>query len=167
MNNFSSRLFRGAGALMAAALLSSTLAFAQADPSKTLVIMPFESSAETKPGFLDQSRTSVAAFLKENKLFADVQTADAAKGDAMTLSAKLVEFKAGNMATRVMVGMGSGRASAAYDFTLRDAAGKVVWMKTIKEKASVWSNNASSTAQRLELPEKIAGALVKELKGKK
>jgi hypothetical protein len=64
----------------------------------------------------------------------------------------------------MMVGLGSGRASAAFDFELKNTeSGKVVWKRTIKEKASVWSNSASSSAQRSELPEKIAQTLIKEL----
>lgn len=156
----------------AAFSLSAEMAYGQVDHTKAAVVLPFESSVKGNPGFLEQARTTVIAFLKEDKTFASVlDPADAAgkdKASMMELHARLVEFKAGNMATRAVVGLGSGRASAALEFSLTDAqSGKVVWNKTIKEKASVWSNSASSTAQRLELPEKIAKTLINELHGKK
>jgi len=139
------------------------------DSSKTAVVMAFDGNGVKAAGFPELSRTTVIQILRDEGMFAAVLTPEEAKdkdkATIIEINAKLVEFKAGNMATRVLVGLGSGRASAAYEFTFKDAAsGKVVWQKTIKEKASVWSNSASSTAQRLELPEKIAKTLVKELK---
>ena len=88
---------------------------------------------------------------------------DKDKSMLLELSATLSDFAPGNMATRVMVGLGSGRAHAGFDFTLKDSAGRTVWQRRIKETASFWSNSASSAAQRQELPEKVAKALVKEL----
>ena len=76
-----------------------------------------------------------------------------------------MDFAPGNMAARAIVGLGSGRAHAGFEFIVKDAqTGTALWQKTIKETASFWSNSASSAAQRLELPEKIAKTLVKELK---
>lgn len=142
------------------------------DTSKTAVVLPFETAVEKTRGFPDATRAAVIAVLKDEKLFAGVLTPEEAKDkDKATLveiSAKLVQFAAGSMATRVLVGMGSGRSSATYDFTIKDSAtGNVLWQNRIKEKASVWSNNSSSSAQRGELPEKIAVTLVKLLQGKK
>ena len=142
------------------------------DTSKIAVVLPFESTVSKAGGLPEATRTAVIQLLKDEKIFAGVLTPEEAKDkDKATLveiSAKLVEFAPGNMAARVLVGMGSGRSSAAYDFTIRDSAtGNVFWQNHIKEKASVWSNSASSAVQRLELPEKIAKTLVKRLQGKK
>ena len=90
---------------------------------------------------------------------------DKDKAALVEISAKLTDFGGGNMAARVMVGMGSGRAHAGYDFTIKDSAtGNVIWEQRIKGVASVWSNSASSSAQRMELPERVAKSLVTTLK---
>ncbi len=147
----------------------SCFAQSRIDRTKSAVLLPIVAGeVKSTAGFLDASHSTLLAVLKDEKVFAAMLTPEEAatkdKAQVIEISAKLVEFKAGNMATRVLVGLGSGRASAAYDFVLKDAAtGKTLWQKVIKEKASVWSNASSSTAQRLELPEKIAYTLVKEL----
>ena len=117
----------------------------------------------------ESTRTSVMQFLKDEHIFDTVLSPEDAKdrdkGTLVEVSATLVDFAPGNAATRLMVGLGSGRAHAGYDFTIKDAAtGKVLWTKRIKETASFWSNTASSASQRQELPEKVAKSLVKELK---
>ncbi len=142
------------------------------DTSKIAVVLPFETALEKTRGFPDATRAAVIVVLKDENVFPGVLTPEEAKDkDKATLveiSAKLTQFAAGNMATRVLVGMGSGRSSATIEFTIKDSAtGKVLWKNSIKEKASVWSNNASSASQRGELPEKIAATLVKLLQGKK
>ncbi len=147
-------------------------AWGQVDHTKSAVVLPFESSVETKPGFLDLCYDIVVTYLKDDRTFATVLNSAEAEGkqksNMVEIAAKLVEFKAGSMATRIFVGFGSGRASAAFEFTVKDTqTGNAVWKKKIKEKASFWSNSASSTAQRMELPEKIAQTLVKELRGKR
>lgn len=154
---------------LAACLAAPCFAQSRIDRAKSAVLLPFVAGdVKSSAGFLDASRTTLLAVLKDEKVFAEVLSPEEAAGkdkaQLVEISAKLIEFKAGNMATRMMVGLGSGRASAAFDFVLKDAAtGNTLWQKVIKEKASVWSNSASSTAQRLELPEKIANTLAKEL----
>jgi hypothetical protein len=65
----------------------------------------------------------------------------------------------------MMVGLGTGRAHANFEFVLKNASsGEVVWQKTIKQTASFWFNGTtSSAAERAELPEELAKKLVKEL----
>ena len=142
------------------------------DRSKTVVILPFESTVTKASGLADATRTAVIQFLTDEKMFAAILTPEAARdkdrGSVLEIGAKLVDFGAGNMATRMVVGLGSGRAHAGFDFTVKDAAtGNVLWQKTIKEKASFWSNSASSVAQRLELPEKLAKSFLRELNNAK
>ena len=139
------------------------------DMSKMVVVLPFESDNPKAHGLPDATRTAVIQFLKDEGLFAEVlspeESASRPKDTMIELGANLVDFDPGNMATRVIIGLGSGRAHAGFEFTVKDAeTGNAVWMATITEKASFWSNSASSAAQRLELPEKIAKTLVKELK---
>ena len=171
----SSRMFFGMGTLMLALCCGTVSAEdpikSKVDFSKAAVILPFESTVTSAAAseLPESTRTAVIAYLKEAGIFSAVLTPEEAKDkDKATLieiNAKLVDFAAGNMAARVMVGMGSGRAHAGYDFTIKDAAtGDVVWEQHIKGVASVWSNNSSSSAQRMELPERVAKSLVSILK---
>lgn len=141
------------------------------DRSRIAVILPFESEVARPGGLPEATRTAVIQILKDEKLFAGVltpeETKDKDKATMVEISAKLVEFSPGNRAARVLVGMGSGRASARFDFVIKDAGtGDVLWKNSIKKKASVWSNSASSSAQRMELPDQIGETLVKQLRGK-
>jgi hypothetical protein len=143
------------------------------DFAKAAVILPFESTLNkaAASGLPDATRSAVVAYLKEAALFSAVLTQEEAKDrDKATLvevSAKLVDFAPGNMAARALVGMGSGRAHAGYDFTIKDSTGAVIWEQRIKGVASVWSNDAPSSAQRGELPERVAKAFVSTLKSGK
>jgi hypothetical protein len=56
------------------------------------------------------------------------------------ISAELVDFAAGNAASRIMIGLGTGRAHG-FAFTVTESAtGKILLNKTIKETTSFWSN---------------------------
>jgi hypothetical protein len=85
------------------------------------------------------------------------------------IGARLVDFAPGNAAKRLMVGFGSGRAHAEFEFTLKDpTSGDTVWKKKIKQTASFWFNSTtSSAAERSELPDGVAKKLVEELKSQK
>jgi hypothetical protein len=155
----------------ALSLLLSGAGFGQAkgqiDSTKTAVVLPFDSSVKGSVGLPEATRTAVALYLKDSGIFAGVLTSEEAqdkeKNGLVNIGATLSDFAAGNMATRVIVGLGAGRAHAGFDFVIKDAGGATIWQKHIKETASFWSNSASSASQRLELPEKIAKTLVKEL----
>jgi len=141
------------------------------DFSKAAVVLPFESTVTVAAasGLPEATRTAVIAYMKEAGMFSAVLTPEEARdNDTATLveiSAKLVDFAPGNMAARVLVGVGSGRAHAGYDFTIKDSAtGNVIWEQRIKGVASFWSNSATSAAQRVELPERVAKGLVSTLK---
>ena len=140
-----------------------------ADLSHAAIILPFDSSVNgaEAAGLPDATRTAVIQVLENSRMFSAVVTPEEALGrTARTeITATLVDFAPGNVATRIIVGLGTGRAHAGFNFSVKDTAtGKVVWKKTVKETASFWSNSASSSAQRQELPEKVAKAFVEELK---
>ena len=141
----------------------------QIDLSKTAVILPFKASVKGAFSLPDATRTAVIQCLKDEGVFFAVLTPEEAKDKDpsafVEISATLGDFGPGNKATRMAVGLGSGRAHAGFDFTVRDSvAGTVLWRKHINETASFWSNSESSVAQRAELPEKVAKSLVKEIK---
>ena len=106
-------------------------------------------------------------------VFSSVLTPEEAKekdkATFVELSGKLVDLEQGNAAKRMMVGFGSGRAHAGFEFTVKDATtGDVLWHKTIKQTASFWFNGTtSSAAERAELPEGLAKKFVEELKKEK
>ncbi len=157
--------------LKSSAVGSSTTAqpSAQLDFSKGAVIYPFEStiSDPAAAGLPDATRTAVITILKIDGIFAAVGGPEEAKGKKtlMEITAELVDFSGGNAAIRMIVGLGTGRAHAGFAFTVKESGtGKILWKKTIKETASFWSNSASSSSQRSELPEKVAKTFVEELK---
>ena len=136
------------------------------DLSKAVVVARFDVSVEGSGGLADATRAAVVQFLRDGRIFSAVVTPEEVneKVPQLEITATLVDFAPGNRATRIVVGLGTGRAHAGFNFVMKDKSGSVVWKKNIKETASFWSNSASSSAQRLELPEKIAKTLAQELK---
>jgi hypothetical protein len=145
------------------------------DQYHALVIEPFESAEKAVGNLPDAVRSAAIHAIKEEGLFTSTLTSEEAKAKeneawtekkgVLTLYGRLVDFDPGNAAKRMMVGLGTGRAHANFEFVLKNAAsGEVVWQKTIKQTASFWFNGTtSSAAERAELPEELAKKLVKEL----
>jgi hypothetical protein len=141
----------------------------QLDLSKGAIVLPFGSSISdpAAAGLPEATRAAVIAILKTDRIFTAVGGPEEAKDKKalMEITAELVDFSGGNAATRMIVGLGTGRAHAGFVFTIKESGtGKILWKKTIKETASFWSNSASSSSQRSELPEKVAKTFVEELK---
>lgn len=132
------------------------------------VVAPFTAEVQVTPGFLDAMRTTVVAFLREHRRgkgqFDSVLTERTAGFDGVEIDARLVKFKPGNAAVRAVVGLGAGRASARFEFTMTETkSGRVIWRKTIQATAAYFGSSGSSHGQRQELPERIAERLMKEL----
>ena len=146
------------------------------DNYKSVVVEVFDASVKGALGLPDAVRGACLQAIKEEGLFTDVSTAedektktgeqDPPKLGLLRLTGQLVDFDPGNAAKRLMVGFGSGRAHAEFEFALRDpATGQIVWQKKLKQTASFWFNGTtSSAAERGELPEGLAKKLVQELK---
>jgi uncharacterized protein DUF4410 len=146
------------------------------DDYTNVVVERFESSVKGAIGLPDAVRGACVQAIKEDVVFSEVVTTEEDKSKngenapvktaVLRLSGHLVDFDPGNAAKRMMVGFGTGRAHASFDFTLRDpATGRVVWQKRVKQTASFWFNGTtSSAAERGELPEGLAKKLVGELK---
>lgn len=146
------------------------------DDYNNVVVERFESSVKGAIGLPDAVRGACLQAIKEDVLFSEVATAEEDKAKdgenapvkpaVLRLSGQLVDFEPGNAAKRMMVGFGTGRAHASFEFTLRDPSmGRVVWQKRVKQTASFWFNGTtSSAAERGELPEGLAKKLVEELK---
>jgi hypothetical protein len=138
------------------------------DLSRAALILPFETSITEADaaGLPDATRAAVIQIMKNKKMFSALLGPEEAvgKNTLVEISAELVDFAPGNVASRLLIGVGTGRPHAGFNFVIKDSAtGKVLWKKAIKETASFWSNTSSSTAQRMELPEKVAKTFIEEL----
>jgi uncharacterized protein DUF4410 len=70
----------------------------------------------------------------------------------LILEGEILSWKAGNRATRLMVGLGSGRETAKIHFWLNDASGKKVYEHTDTIRQSVWGGGYSPSAGELLQP---------------
>ena len=78
-----------------------------------------------------------------------------------TLDGEVIEWHPGNKATRLIVGMGSGRETAKIHYWLTDDAGKKVFEHTDTIRAAFWGNAYAESVGQLALPfaDKIADRL--------
>ena len=68
------------------------------------------------------------------------------------LEGEVLEWKAGNRATRMLVGMGAGRESAKIRFWLVDRNGSKIYDRTETIRQSVWGGGAAPSAGQLVQP---------------
>jgi hypothetical protein len=69
----------------------------------------------------------------------------AASGNVYTLNAEITGWRAGNVAKRLLVGMGSGRESSDIQYRVTDAAGKAVVDRKDTIRTNFYSQGAGST----------------------
>jgi uncharacterized protein DUF4410 len=141
------------------------------DLSKPIIVKAFTAKVKGAAGLPEAVRGAVVQTMRDDGEFTSVLKEDDAEAKTapqpnFTLEGELVDFEAGNAAKRLMVGFGSGRSHARFDFSLKNSStGEVVWQKSIKQTASFWFNGTtSSAAERAELPDGLAKQLVNELK---
>jgi len=141
------------------------------DLSQPIIVKSFTAKVKGAAGLPEAVRGAVVQTMRDDGAFKNVLTeADATASSApqpnYILEGELVDFAAGNAAKRLMVGLGSGRSHARFEFSLKNSStGEVVWQKSIKQTASFWFNGTtSSAAERAELPDGLAKQLVNELK---
>ncbi len=70
----------------------------------------------------------------------------------LILEGEILSWKAGNRATRLMVGLGSGRESAKIHFYLTDVSGKKVFEHTDTIRQSAWGGGYAPSAGELLQP---------------
>jgi hypothetical protein len=172
MNSADFMALKGAGVSdsVVAEMLRAGLGIqASVDLSRGAVVLDF-TSAITDPaavGLPEATQTAVMLSLRNSGMFSGVTIPERAAGNRgiIEISAELVDFAAGNMAKRMIIGLGTGRPHAGFNFSVKETAtGKVLWTKTIKETASFWAGSMSSSTQRSELPDRVAKKLAEELK---
>lgn len=70
----------------------------------------------------------------------------------LILDGEILSWKAGNRATRLMVGLGAGRERAEIHFYLADASGKKVFEHTDTIRQSVWGGGYTPSMGQLVQP---------------
>lgn len=78
-----------------------------------------------------------------------------------SLDGEVTDWRPGNRATRMLVGMGSGRETAKIHYWLTDEHGKKVFEHTDTIRAAFWGNEYAASVGQLALPfaDKIAGRI--------
>ncbi len=88
----------------------------------------------------------------------------AGKGSVYTLAVKIVEWRAGNAAKRVLVGLGSGREAVDVEYSLTDGSGKRVIEKKDTIRTNFYSQGAGSVGT---LAHPIADKITERIKDAK
>jgi hypothetical protein len=70
----------------------------------------------------------------------------------LILEGEILSWKAGNRATRLMVGLGAGRETATIHFYLNDASGKKVFEHTDTIRQSLWGGGYTPSVGELLQP---------------
>jgi len=125
--------------LALATLLASTPAHAQ------VVVQEFKPKVDFPYDLKQLQIQTVVECKKKN-----IPIADANGG--YTLDGEIVEWHAGNRATRLLVGMGSGRETAKIHFWLTDPSGKKVLDHSDTIRQSVWGGGYTPSAGELVQP---------------
>jgi hypothetical protein len=123
--------------------LATLPAFTQAQAQ--VVVQEFKSKVDF-PYDLKQLQTQTVVELKKR----NIPTADA--NGAYSLEGEILEWHAGNRATRLIVGFGSGRETAKIHFWLTDRNGKKVFEHTDTIRQSVWGGGYTPSAGQLVQP---------------
>jgi hypothetical protein len=110
-----------------------------------------------------QLQTITELKIKDSQYFDVVAEAPKeASGKVLTLDGEVLEWRPGNRAKRMMVGMGSGRETAKIHYWLTDAAtGKKVFEHTDTIRQAFWGNAYADSVGQLAQPfaDKIADRL--------
>lgn len=70
----------------------------------------------------------------------------------LTLEGEILSWKSGNRATRLLVGLGSGRETAKIHFWINDPSGKKVYEHTDTIRQSVWGGGYTPSVGELVQP---------------
>jgi Domain of unknown function (DUF4410) len=150
------------------AVLALALAFlpihVHAQNKPTLLVQPF-TVASTVPWPYDmhqlQLETAAELKVKDGDHFEVVTDPPSAPAHLYKLQGEVLEWHAGNRATRMFVGMGSGRETAKIHYWLIDEDGKKVFDHTDTIRADFWGNEYAGSVGELAHPfaDKIAARL--------
>lgn len=148
-------LLLGLLALATIGCLFAGQAFAQTEEKTTLVVREFSVANGVQWPYSTKQlqMATVAELIAKCGARAQVVTEtpeNAAK--VLVLEGTILSWKAGNRATRLMVGLGAGRESAKIHFYLNDASGKKVFEHTDTIRQSVWGGGYTPSVGELVQP---------------
>jgi hypothetical protein len=108
-----------------------------------------------------QLQTITELKLKDGEKFEVVKEVSKETPASYVLDGEVLEWHAGNKATRMFVGMGSGRETAKIHYWLTGQDGKRVFEHTDTIRQAFWGNEYASSVNQLAQPfaDKIAGRL--------
>jgi len=108
-----------------------------------------------------QLQTITELKIKDKDHFDVVNEAPKDAAQVYVLDGEVLEWHAGNKATRLLVGMGSGRETAKIHYWLTDKDGKKVFEHTDTIRQAFWGNQYASSVNQLAQPfaDKIAARL--------
>ena len=137
---------------------------ARAQGKPALVVNPFTLvSSVNWPYDMKQLQVQTITELKvKDGSYFDVLTdAPANQSRVYTLEGEVMEWHAGNRATRMMVGMGSGRETAKIRYWLTSKDGKKIFEHTDTIRQAFWGNAYANSVGQLAQPfaDKIADRL--------
>jgi hypothetical protein len=140
--------------------LSATAVFAQARP--VIVVQPFTASPGVELPYdmkLMQAQLVPEFRVMIGKQFEVVAEAPAsAQGTVYTLNGEITGWRAGNVAKRLLVGMGSGRESSDIRYSLTDRSGTKVIERSDTVRTNFYSQGSGSTGTLAHpIAQKIAG----------
>lgn len=132
--------------VVALALSSSTIS-AQGKP--VIVVQPFTAGAGVELPYdmkLMQAQLVPEFRVMIGKQFEVVAEAPTnAQGTVYTLNGEITGWRAGNVAKRILVGMGSGRESSDITYSLTDQSGKKVVERSDTIRTNFYSQGSGST----------------------
>lgn len=148
--------------LACAAVLFSPVLAAQNKP--TLVVSTFTLGNNVQwPYDMKQlqAQTIVELKIKDAKYFDIISDAPAGTASAYTLAGEVLAWHPGNRATRMMIGLGSGRETAKIHYWLTGQDGKKVFEHTDTIRQAFWGNTYANSVGQLAQPfaDKIADRL--------
>jgi Domain of unknown function (DUF4410) len=145
------------------AVLSAVLfaPFLQGQDKPTIVVRNFNKSESVAwPYDMKQLAFQTIAELQRKDGTQFTISSDApSSGDAWySLDGEVLDWHPGNRATRILLGMGSGRETAKIHYWLADSSGKKVFEHTDTIRAAFWGNEYASSVGQLAQPfaDKIA-----------
>lgn len=108
-------------------------------------------------------QTIVELQRKDGKQFDVKAEAPAGRAHVYTLGGEVMEWHPGNRATRILVGVGTGRETAKIRYWLSDETGKKVFEHEDTIRAAFWGNEYAGSVGQLAQPfaDKIADRLTK------
>lgn len=148
--------------LLVTAVISVFLPFSRAQEKPTIVVHNF-SKPESVPCPYDMKQLQLQTIAELQRKDGNQFTisADASAAGSYALDGEILEWHPGNRATRLLVGMGSGRETAKIHYWLSNAGGKRVFEHTDTIRAAFWGNEYAGSVGQLAQPfaDKIAERL--------